>query len=361
VQRVCFPKLVVPVNSSINGRRASSQLSLKKETKTQTPSIHPASPHEQRELLRWVADLYYLQQQGQAEIASLLDVSVSKISRLLAEARRQGIVTIQVADSRVGDSELERSLAQRLGLEAVFVAPARVADAAAASRVAALLAARVVPRYLPAHGAIGLSGGYTVAQMAPALDPLPGADLTIIPLQGNWSEGGLHLHNDQVVREAATQLGARALSLPVPMLLERADTRDALLHDRSVRSVTDRWSELQAAIVGIGSPPGSAASEYVSVMGQLPPETQAELRRQGVAGDMCAHMFDIHGRFIENEATSRTLNIPIEQLRQVPCVIAVAGGVNKVSSLLGATRSGVPRVLITDQLAAEQLLTLAAD
>jgi deoxyribonucleoside regulator len=308
-----------------------------------------------------VSDLYYVQQQGQAEIASLLDVSVSKISRLLAEARRQGIVTIHVADSRVGDSELERTLAQRLGLRAVFVAPARVPDAAAASRVAALLAAQVAPRFLPAQGTIGMSGGYTVAQLARALEPLPGKDLTVIPLQGNWSEGGLHLHNDQVVREAATQLGARALSLPVPMLLERADTRDALLHDRSVRSVTDRWSELQVAIVGIGSPPGGAASEYVSVMGQLPPGTQAELRRQGVAGDMCAHMFDIHGRFIEHEATSRTLNIPIEQLQQVPCVIAVAGGVNKASSLLGATRSGVPHVLITDQLAGEQLVSLAED
>jgi DNA-binding transcriptional regulator LsrR (DeoR family) len=44
--------------------------------------------HEQRELLRWVAELYYLQQQGQAEIAALIGVSVSKVSRLLAEARR---------------------------------------------------------------------------------------------------------------------------------------------------------------------------------------------------------------------------------------------------------------------------------
>jgi DNA-binding transcriptional regulator LsrR (DeoR family) len=269
-------------------------------------------------------------------------------------------VTIQVADSRAGDSDLERELAQRLGLRAVYVAPARVADAAAASRVAALLAARVLPRLLPAAGTIGLSGGYTVAQLAHALEPLPAADLTVIPLQGNWSEGGLHLHNDQVVREAASRLGARALSLPVPMLVERADTRDALLHDRSVRVVTDRWSDLQVAVVGIGSPPGEAASEYTSVMGQLPASTQADLRRRGVAGDLCAHMFDLQGAFIEHEASRRTLSIPIDELRRVPCVVAVAGGVKKASSMLGATRTRLPHVLVTDQLAAEQLLDLAA-
>jgi deoxyribonucleoside regulator len=280
------------------------------------------------------------------------------VSRLLAEARREGIVTIQVASPRAGESPLEVSLAQELGLRAVFVAPARVADGGGASRVAAMAAARLLPRLLPAQGVIGLSGGYTVAQMARALEPLPGSELTVIPLQGNWFEGGLHLHNDQVVHDAATRLGARGLSLPAPMMVEHADTRDALLHDRSIRAVTDRWSDLQLAVVGVGGAPGGYTSDYSSVMGQLGPDVQSELARDGVVGDMCAHMFDETGRFVEHEASRRTLSIPIEQLRDIPTVVAVAGGVNKATSLLGAARTGVPDVLITDQLAAERLHSL---
>src|SRR6266851_4525689 len=100
------------------------------EVKTEIPIADPSRPpgvdatqaHEQHELLRWVAELYYVQQQGQAEIATLIGASVSKVSRLLAEARRQSIVTIQVAATRVGDSEFERALAQQLGLQAVYVA-----------------------------------------------------------------------------------------------------------------------------------------------------------------------------------------------------------------------------------------------
>ena len=80
------------------------------------PSTDGTQAHEHYELLRWVAELYYVQEQGQAEIAALIGASVSKVSRLLAEARRQGIVTIQVAASRVGDSGFERALAQQLGL-----------------------------------------------------------------------------------------------------------------------------------------------------------------------------------------------------------------------------------------------------
>src|SRR5258708_19734927 len=137
---------------------------------------------EQYEVLRWVAELYYVQEQGQAEIAGLIGASVSKVSRLLAEARRQGIVTIQVAASRVGDSEFERVLAQRLGLHAVYVAPARVTDPSVASRVAALMAARMLPRLFPIRGVIAFSRGYPLPPPPPPLQPPPRTSLTPFPL-----------------------------------------------------------------------------------------------------------------------------------------------------------------------------------
>jgi DNA-binding transcriptional regulator LsrR (DeoR family) len=315
--------------------------------------------HEQRELLRWVADLYYLQQQGQAEIAALIGASVSKVSRLLAEARRQGVVTITVAPSRAGESALERELAERLALEHVYAAPARVDNPTVASRVAALTAANLLPSMLPSHGVLGLSGGYTVAQLARALEPQPDADLIVVPLQGNWAEGGAHLYNDQICRDAARQLGGRALSLPAPMVVERAATRDALLEDRSIRLVTDRWTELSLAVVGIGPSPGSNALGYLSVMGQLAEPVRTDLLLQGVVGDLCGHMFDVDGRFVEHEVSRRTLAIPLEELRRAGRVVAVAGGVSKAASLLGAARTGIPHILITDQLTAERLLALA--
>lgn len=316
-------------------------------------------PHEQDELLRWVAELYYLRQQGQAEIAALIGSSVSKVSRLLAEARRQGIVTIHVAASRVGESEFEQQLAARLGLQGLYVAPARVADASVASRAAALMAARMLPRLMPMQGVVGFSGGYTVAQLARALEPTPALDLTLVPLQGNWVEGGLHVHNDQVCRDAASRLQARALSLPAPMVVDRADTRDALLRDRSIRPVTSRWSELDVAVVGVGPAPGGEGLDYLSVMGQLPREVRSELQELGVAGDLCGHMFDGGGHFVEHEVSRRTLSISVDELRRVPQVVAVAGGVSKAISLLGAVRTGIPSVLITDQLTAENLTLLA--
>jgi DNA-binding transcriptional regulator LsrR (DeoR family) len=268
-------------------------------------------------------------------------------------------VTITVTASRAGESTLERELAERLNLESVFVAPARVDNPTVASRVAALTAATLLPGMLPSRGVLGLSGGYTVAQLALALEPQPDADLIVVPLQGNWAEGGAHLYNDQICRDAAERLGGRALSLPAPMVVEHAATRDALLEDRSIRLVTDRWAELALAVVGIGPSPGSNTLGYLSVMGQLAEPVRADLLLQGVAGDLCGHMFVVDGSFVEHEVSRRTLAIPIEDLRRVKRVVAVAGGVSKATSLLGAARTGIPHVLVTDQLTAERLLALA--
>jgi DNA-binding transcriptional regulator LsrR (DeoR family) len=93
-------------------------------------------------------------------------------------------------------------------------------------------------------------------------------------------------------------------------------------------------------------------------MGQLPDDVRTDLQQHGVVGDLCAHMFDAAGHFVEHEVSRRTLSISIDELRRVPRVVAVAGGLTKAISLLGAVRTGIPKVLITDQLAAESLSSL---
>ena len=322
------------------------------------PHLNLASAHERDELLRWVGELYYLHDQSQAAIAAILGVSVSKVSRLLAEARQQGIVSIHVSASLAGESDLERTLAARFGLQAVYVAPARVAGSAVASRVAALAGARLFSRLAPSEGVVGFSGGYTLAQLVDALQPTDAQPLTVVPLQGTWADGEVEVQSDQVGRDAAARLGGHALSLPAPIVVERASTRDALLDDRAIRAVTEWWSAVSVAVVGIGGSPSDDPG-YQSVMSALLATVRDDLLRQGVVGDLCAHLFDAHGRFVEHEVIRRTLAIPIEQLRQVPCVVAVAGGVKKSPSLLGALRTGTIHVLVTDQLAAERLATLA--
>ncbi len=72
-------------------------------------------------LILTAAYLYYVEDRSQEEIANLLGVSRSTVSRLLAEARQNGVVRIEVAAPPPVDG-LEKELTSHLRLERVWAA-----------------------------------------------------------------------------------------------------------------------------------------------------------------------------------------------------------------------------------------------
>ena len=86
------------------------------------PAGTDGSGHFSPALLYTAAKMYYTDEATQAEVAEHLHTSRATISRLLYEARRQGIVRIEVIPT---DNEVAPDLAARvaavLGLTAVYI------------------------------------------------------------------------------------------------------------------------------------------------------------------------------------------------------------------------------------------------
>jgi DNA-binding transcriptional regulator LsrR (DeoR family) len=72
---------------------------------------------------------------------------------------------------------------------------------------------------------------------------------------------------------------------------------------------------------------------------------------------MCSTVLDEHGAVLDAPAVADwCISITTEQLRQIPQVIAVAGGAEKAAAIAAAVRAGLVHTLITDHAAAEVLL-----
>src|SRR5690625_1991016 len=67
--------------------------------------------------------MYYGEDVTQADIARRLGTSRATVSRLLSEARRLGIVRIEVLPPADAGEDLAPEVAERLGLQAVYVGP----------------------------------------------------------------------------------------------------------------------------------------------------------------------------------------------------------------------------------------------
>ncbi|MEU6696201.1 sugar-binding domain-containing protein [Pseudonocardia sp. NPDC046786] len=298
-------------------------------------------------LMHRAARLYYLDDLNQAAIAERLTVSRPTVSRLLAEARRVGIVRITVHDPdtlATGGDDAVR-LAAALGVERVWLAPytADPLGPALAEPVGeALREAALAP-----GDVLLVSSGRTVWEIShEALPAFPGCE--IVPTVGGVAEPEAWHQTNEITRALAERMQAHphflfTQAMPSPAM------RHTLAEDPEFRRVTGFWGRAQAALVGVGAPPAGRESISTSV------PLDDEGLRAG-AGDVCLNFYRADGGEIAFPGSDRMVRISPDELRKVPRTIAVAVGAEKVPSIVGGARAGLFNRLVTDAPTARALL-----
>lgn len=304
-------------------------------------------PHE---LMYAAATQYYLQDATQADIAKRLGVSRATVSRLLTEARRQGIVEIRVhRPETLAEGPLAGQAAEALGLERVHLVP-RVSGPALGPWLAPALARALAAVGLEPGDVVLVSSGSTVYECArEELGRFPG--VRIAPAVGGQSDPQPWFQTNETTRLLAEQVGGvphylYAPALPGPELFY------SLQHEPSVRRVMDLWAHARCAIVGVGSPPLMR-----QVLPAFVPRDEPNLRR--AVGDVCSRFYDSDGEPVGYPGSERLVAAGVEELRRIPYSIAVAVGAEKVPSIVAGARGGYFKRLVTDAPTAESLVAAA--
>lgn len=73
---------------------------------------------------------------------------------------------------------------------------------------------------------------------------------------------------------------------------------------------------------------------------------------------MLCQAFDIDGNFVQDDFYDRLITVSLDDIRKIPVRVGVAYGENKKEAILGALRSGLVNVLITDMEVAEYLINV---
>lgn len=299
------------------------------------------------DLMYAAARLYYLEDANQAQVAEELGTSRATVSRLLAEARRHGIVRIEVVPPRERtDDDLADRTAAALGLDAVYLS---------GSSAATHLGRALAPALSSALRGVGLAGGdillvssgrsvYEAAQFE--LPNLPG--VLVAPTVGGQDESEAWYQTNEITREVAAKIGGRPAFLYAPAL-PGAALFDSLRDDPSIRRVLELWSAAKCVVLGIGAPPLTRRSIPAFV-----PTSAASLRE--AVGDVCSRFYDRAGNPVEFPGSDRLIATGLDVLQQIPYGIAVAVGAEKVGGIITGARAGYFNRLVTDPETAAQLI-----
>jgi DNA-binding transcriptional regulator LsrR (DeoR family) len=309
------------------------------------------------DLLTRVASLYYLEDITQAEIAATLGLSRPKVGRLLKRARDERVVEITVHAHPALNMRLEATLKERFGLQQVFLA-ADQRDAPTQRALVAQLVAGYLARTVQDNMVVAVGMGRNVGAVPDHLARSAARACTFVPALGGSPLVGQPINPDDVCRRLAERFGSKSESLYAPAYAENEAVRDSFMSHETVRRTIDCARHADIALVGIGD---ARDDSMVVRIGCFSFQEMRRLRQAGAVGDMLGFFFDIHGIQAVHNMGNRVVGLGADDLRRIPCVIAIACEADKTAAILGALRTGIVDMLATSTGNARNILALDAE
>jgi deoxyribonucleoside regulator len=313
---------------------------------------------ERNELLAQVAHLYFEKNLNQKAIADLLGVSHSSISRLLAQAREQGIVEITIHYPLNTSPGLEKRMRDRFGLKEACILNTSHVDLNDRLNRVCLLAGKYIESVLQDGDILAVSWGNTILEVGQNFHPTRRfTNVQVVQLVGAFGPSQVEMDATNLVRIFAQAIGGTYYNLNAPMMVETVETQKALLQEPSIIQALNLASRASVALLGIGEIERALSTVYrINV---LDPASIQVLHDQKAVGGICSQYYDIQGRPISDQVNRRVVGLDLSALQRIPRVVGVAIGENKALAILGALRGHLINTLITDDMTAESVLRLA--
>lgn len=308
-------------------------------------------------LLADVAEMYYLEGKDQTQIAKIIGVTRSMISRMLSEARNRGIVEIRIARPVKTEYELEKALVNRFALKDVMVVSTRNADHERLLGDLGRGGAQFLRRHIFTSAIVGLAWGTSISATIDAVDARENVPVKVVQLVGAMGARNAEYDGHTLVQRLAEKLGGEGYFINAPYFCQTPDMARALLVTHGVLETVALGKNAQVALLGIGSTNPKYSSYYLA--GYVPLDEIERIRASGAVGDIAGIHFDLNGNQVCQEFYERLVTIRVEDLLRIPVRIGVAGGTGKVDPILGALRGKLVNVLITDNVTAQKVLELA--
>lgn len=310
------------------------------------------------------ARLYYEDDRTQAEVARVLKTSRPTVSRLLQQARDEGIVQIRIADPSATSGALADELIAAFDLADATVVAVGDAEHALVRRRIGQAAARYLERTLHDGDLVGIGWGRTLYEMVSALEPGRPARagrrrrtrISVAPLLGGLGQIAPVFQVHELARTLAEAFGGTWHSFYAPALAESDEMAKRLLGSADLQQVSALWQQLNVAVVGIGNADFESGIQMLFV-NYLDADTQQRLLAARAVGDICVRFFDAHGRPCP-DVVRGVVGAELGQLQRARRVVGVAGGDSKAEAILGALRGRFVNALITDEVAARRVLAL---
>jgi deoxyribonucleoside regulator len=321
-----------------------------------------------RQVLK-VAQLFYEKEMTKTDISHEIRASTTQVARLLEEAREQGFVRIEFRPPTLYD--LGERLKARFDWLQDVVVVSYADDLAFLRRMLGKAAAQYFEAATPEGATVAIGGGDTMYEMVMAL-PREERNVFIIPA-AIIDSGPVLTHIDPTVlltilwvRSGRRPGQARfATGLPLNKPISRQKVKEEyeeFCKRKAVQEVMAEMKRVDFLFTSLGCLKTDADYEKLAprphkYMLENLRMTEATLAREGAIGDINYSFFDEGGGTTPDWNVFPALGVDqVKEMVKANKRVVVATGKYKLPSLKAALKGKLFNVLITDEMAARELL-----
>jgi len=306
-------------------------------------------------LVARIAELFYVQEMSQYEIAEKFNFSTAKICRLIKEARKRDLIEFKIKKFDRHFLEIENELEKKYGIREVIIYHNPdswdYGEDMLFQKVGAL-AADYFKRIIKDDLNIALAWGKTLYCFIKNIKHEKKNRVKVFSTLGGANLITPEYQNNYLVQLLSEKVEGSAYLIYLPITFD--NPREALLKKESnIEEFLGSTSKIDYYFHGIGS---------VSDKARLYPHhgwNQGFLKKlwdKNVVGEIGFNFFDINGKFIKTEMDNRSVRIHYKDIKKIKNKVAIVSGKEKIIPLKSYLKTGFCDVLITDSETASAVL-----
>jgi DNA-binding transcriptional regulator LsrR (DeoR family) len=314
-------------------------------------SLYPAVIDPEEQLATRAAWLYFVAGNTQAQIGKALGLTRIRVNRLLAHARRQGLVQVTISGRLSESVALEDQMKKRFGLKDAVVVPTTT-DPSQLRMVIAAAAGHYLAQQLRDGMSVGVGWGQTLRLSLSSVPHKQYKRLSVVSLIGGLTRSSA-VNPHETASHLADIVGGQCYYFAGPAFTDSAATQIVLMNQPLLRDVFERGSKVDLAFLSVGE---ISKSCTMARIGLITSDEVVSLQKAGAVGDLCSHWLNDKGELVDHGLNNRAVALPPKHLRKVPRVVLVSGGKSKVPMIHGVLKAKHANILVTDEQTARDVL-----
>lgn len=303
-----------------------------------------------------VAWHYFVEGLNQQQIADRLATNRLRINQALRDARRDGVVRINIESPFLRAVELENRLRESYGLKRARVVPSPREPGKVQTAIGAALAMEMSPILADAGiRSFGLSWGNTIYNASRYLRPVSRPDLEFVSLLGGISQGS-DVNSFDIVKAYGIQYDAQRTYFTAPIYAPSPAARDAIVRTEFFDDIFRKIRSVDACALGAGD----MSLNSLLIRYALPSDVKVdELIAAGAVGDIQGQFLTAAGALVDHPINERVIGLGVGDVRSLKGAILAAGGPGKQPIVRAALLTSAFECLVTDEATAEAVLAAA--